>query len=360
MERVVSYLTEEQVAQGHDVTLFASGDSITRARLVAGCERALRLDSGCHDALAAHFRMLGQVADAAAQFDLLHFHIDYLHFPLTQHRSWLHLTTMRGRLDLPELRPLYRQFPRQPVVSISDAQRLPLAFADWVGTVYHRLPSGLHTFRKRSGKYLAFLGRIAPEKQPDQAIEIAHRAGMNLKMAAKVDRVDQDYFAQVVQPRLRAAGNQVEFLGEIGGREKDEFLGNAHALLFPINWPEPFGLVMIEALACGTPVIAYRRGSVPEVIQDGITGFIVDDLDEAVRAVGRVAGLRRADCRRVFEKRFSAPRMARDYLKVYRRVLERGNGHAPRRRTAMASRPSVMEQKNSRMPVIRELDRSVP
>jgi len=333
-ERVVSYLTEELVAQGHDVTLFASGDSVTQAQLVAACERALRMDERCRDSLAAHCRMLGQVADAAAQFDLIHFHIDYLHFPLTQRQTWPHLTTLHGRLDMPELRPLYRQFPGQPVVSISDAQRAPLPFADWVGTVYHGLPLDLHHFRERPGEYLAFLGRISPEKGPDRAIEIARRAGINLKMVAKVDRADRDYHAQVVQPLLRAAGRRVEFLGEVGGGNKDAFLGNAHALLFPIDWPEPFGLVMIEALACGTPVIAYRCGSVPEVIQDGVTGFIVDDLDEAVQAVGRVAGLSRARCRQVFEERFSVARMARDYLKVYQRVLERSDGRAPRQRAA--------------------------
>jgi glycosyltransferase involved in cell wall biosynthesis len=333
-ERVVSYLTEELVAQGHDVTLFASGESVTGAQLVAACERALRLDDRCRDPLAAHFRMLGQVAKMAPQFDFIHFHIDYLHFPLTQRHAWPHLTTLHGRLDLPELRPLYRQFPGQPVVSISDAQRTPLPFADWVGTVHHGLPPGLHPFRDQPGKYLAFLGRIAPEKLPDQAIEIARRAGMPLRMAAKVDRADRDYYEQVIRPLLRTAGRHVEFIGEVGGRDKDEFLGNAHALLFPIDWPEPFGLVMIEALICGTPVIAYRRGSVPEVIDDGVTGFIVEGMDEAVRAVDRVAGLRRAECRRVFEERFSAARMARNYLKVYRRVLERLDGRAPRRRAA--------------------------
>ncbi len=300
-ERVVSYLTEELVAQGQDVTLFASGDSRTEARLIAACDAALRLDDRCRDSLAAHFRMLGQVAELAPQFDLIHFHIDYLHFPLTQRQAWPHVTTLHGRLDLAELRPLYRQFPRQPIVSISDAQRLPLPFANWIGTVYHGLPLGLHSFRSQPGKYLAFLGRISPEKRPDHAIEIARRAGMPLKIAAKVDRADCDYYEQVIQPLLHAGGNHVEFIGEVGGRDKDEFLGGAHALLFPIDWPEPFGLVMIEALACGTPVIAYRRGSVPEVIDEGVTGFVVADLDEAVRAVARVADLRRAECRRIFE-----------------------------------------------------------
>jgi glycosyltransferase involved in cell wall biosynthesis len=320
---VVSYLTEELVAQGHDVTLFASGDSVTEARLVAGSERSLRLDDGCRDTLAPHFRMLGQVAALAPRFDVIHFHVDYLHFPLSQHQKWCHLTTLHGRLDLPELVPLYRQYPGQPVVSISDAQRRPLPFANWLSTVHHGLPLGLHHFHDRPGKYLAFLGRVSPEKGVDQAIEIARHVGMKLRIAAKVDRVDRDYHEQVIQPLLRDAGPSVEFIGEVGGRDKDEFLGNAHALLFPINWPEPFGMVMIESLACGTPVIAYRQGSVPAVIDDGICGFVVDDLDGAVQAVQRVPELQRANCRRVFEQRFSAQRMARDYLKVYLRLLDR-------------------------------------
>jgi glycosyltransferase involved in cell wall biosynthesis len=350
-ERVVSYLTEELVAAGHDVTLFASGDSVTAARLIPACERGLRLDDGCRDALAAHFRMLGQIADLAPQFDLIHFHIDYLHFPLTQRQPWPHLTTLHGRLDVPELQPLYRQFAGQPVVSISDAQRAPLPHAFWIGTVHHGLPPDLYQLRDRPGSYLAFLGRISPEKQPDQAIEIACRAGLPLKIAAKVDRADRDYYEQAIRPLLRAAGRHVEFIGEVGGADKDEFLGNAHALLFPIGWPEPFGLVMIEALACGTPVIAYPRGSVPEVIDDGVTGFIVDGVDEAVRAVGRVAGLSRATCRRVFDERFSAARMARDYVRVYRRVLEWSRGRSPRRRRA-AVRIAADERKDLPVPAV--------
>ncbi len=331
-ERVVSYLTEELVAQGHEVTLFASGDSVTRARLVPACERSLRLDERYKDHLAPHIRMLGQVADAAAQFDLIHFHIDYLHFPLTQRQPWPHLTTLHGRLDLPELRPLHFQYPRQPVVSISHAQRKPLPFADWIGNVYHGLPPDLYTFRKRPGKYLAFLGRMSPEKRPDRAIEIARRTGMPLKMAAKVDRTDRDYFDEVVKPLLRSAGSLVEFVGEVGGKEKDDFLGEAHALVFPIDWPEPFGLVMIEALACGTPVIACRHGSVPEIIEHGVTGFVVEHMEQAIRAVERVQELSRVDCRLAFEKRFSATRMAGDYLEVYEWLLERKDGRSPRRR----------------------------
>jgi glycosyltransferase involved in cell wall biosynthesis len=306
---------------GHDVTLFASGDSVTRAQLVPACERALRLDEQCHDGLAAHFRMLGQVAERAAQFDLIHFHIDYLHFPVTQWQPWPHVTTLHGRLDLPELNPLHRQYAGQPLVSISNSQRRPLAFANWVTTVYHGLPHDLHRYRKGPGRYLAFLGRISPEKGLDRAIAIARRTGMKLLVAAKVDKADAEYYSQEIRPLLQDSRNHVEFIGEVGEREKDDLLGNARALLVPIDWPEPFGLVMIEALACGTPVIAFRRGSVPEVIDNGVTGFVVETEDEAVRAVGRLAELRREVCRQTFEQRFTARRMANDYAKVYERIL---------------------------------------
>jgi glycosyltransferase involved in cell wall biosynthesis len=320
-ERVVSYLTEELVGQGHEVTLFASGDSVTRARLVASCPRSLRLGEGCRDQLVYHIIMLDQVFQRAEEFDVIHFHCDYLHFPLSGRHPVPHLSTLHGRLDIPDLQPLYRQFARQPLVSISNSQRRPLAWANWQGTVYHGLPLDLHTFRGRPGQYLAFLGRISPEKRVDRAIEIARRVGMPLRVAAKVDPADRKYYEDEIRPLLEAAGPSVEFLGEVGGKDKDEFLGNAYALLFPIDWPEPFGLVMIEAMACGTPVIAYRNGSVPEVMEDGVTGFVVDDLEQAVRAVGRVGELSRRRCREVFEQRFSAPRMARDYLTLYRRVV---------------------------------------
>jgi len=319
-ERVVSYLTEELVRQGHEVTLFASGDSVTRARLVAACPRSLRLDPKCIDPLAHHVRMVEMVFQRAAEFDIIHFHIDYLHFPLARRYGVPHVTTLHGRLDLPDLEPLYREFQDMPVVSISNAQRRPLPWARWVGTVYHGLPRDLYTFREEPGRYLAFLGRISPEKRVDRAIEIARRVGMPLKVAAKVDRVDREYFETVIRPLLR--GPWVEYIGEIGEAEKNDFLGQAYALLFPIDWPEPFGLVMIEALACGTPVIAYRNGSVPEIIEDGVTGFIVQSLEEAVEAVPKVAGLSRRRCRQVFEERFTAERMARDYLAVYRFILE--------------------------------------
>jgi glycosyltransferase involved in cell wall biosynthesis len=331
-ERVVSYLTEELVRQGHEVTLFASGDSQTDAELVAGCPRALRLDSSCRDMLAPHIVLLERVGQLAAHFDLIHFHCDYLHYPLSRRRRTCHVTTLHGRLDLPDLVPVYKEFADVPLVSISDAQRRPLPFVNWLGTVYHGLPTDLHTFRPEPGKYLAFLGRISPEKRVDRAVEVAKRVGLPLRIAAKVDAADRDYFHAEVEPLLQASASFVEFIGEVGGKEKDDFLGQAHALLFPIDWPEPFGLVMIEALACGTPVIAYRHGSVPEIIEDGVTGFVVDDLDAATAAVARVAGLSRRRCRQVFEDRFSVGRMARDYLRLYRRLLRhkarKGSGRA--------------------------------
>jgi glycosyltransferase involved in cell wall biosynthesis len=319
-ERVVSYLTEELVRQGHEVTLFASGDSVTKARLVAPCRRSLRLDKQCIDQLAHHVLMLEMVTRQADQFDIIHFHCDYLHFPLSRRYRTPHLTTLHGRLDIPDLVPLYREYSDQPLVSISNAQREPLPFARWLGTVYHGLPVDLYTFRERPGRYLAFLGRISPEKRVDRAIQIAERLGLPLKIAAKVDAVDREYFEDRIEPMLK--NPLIEYLGEIGEGEKDELLGHAMALLFPIDWPEPFGLVMIEALACGTPVIAYRRGAVPEVLEDGITGFIVEGLEDAVRAVERIPTLSRRRCREVFEERFTATRMARDYLALYERVRE--------------------------------------
>jgi glycosyltransferase involved in cell wall biosynthesis len=319
-ERVVSYLTEELVRQGHEVTLFASGDSVTKAHLIAPCRRSLRLDKNCVDQLAHHILMLEMVFKQAHRFDIIHFHIDYLHFPLSRRHNIPHVTTLHGRLDIPDLVPLYREFAEMPVVSISNSQREPLPWLNWRGTVYHGLPEDLYTFREEHGKYLAFLGRIAPEKRVDRAIEIAKRTGIPLKIAAKVDKVDKEYFETVVQPLLR--NPFIEYLGEIGDGEKNEFLGNAYALLFPIDWPEPFGLVMIEAMACGTPVIAYRRGSVPEVLEEGVTGFIVQGLEDAVEAVYKVRNINRRRCREVFEERFSATRMTRDYLNIYKQLLE--------------------------------------
>jgi len=325
-ERVVSYLTEELVRQGHQVTLFASGDSVTQARLVEACPRSLRLDQECVDQLAHHIVLLEQVFQQASAFDLIHFHIDYLHFPLSVRQHIPTVTTLHGRLDLPDLVPLYQMFPSMPMVSISDAQRAPLPRVNWLGTVYHGLPEDLYTFRETPGTYLAFLGRIAPEKGVEQAIAITQWAGIPLKIAAKVDRADREYFREVVRPLLKHP--LVEYVGELGEVEKDAFLGGAYALLFPIDWPEPFGLVMIEAMACGTPVVAYPRGSVPEVLEDGVTGWIVEDIEEAVQAVERVPASRRAHCRQVFEERFSASRMARDYLRIYKELLGGWSGRA--------------------------------
>jgi glycosyltransferase involved in cell wall biosynthesis len=345
---VVSYLTEELVRQGHAVTLFASGDSVTRAELIAPCHRSLRLDKECMDCLAPHLLLLEQVTQLASRFDLIHFHCDYLHFPLSRRHSWTHVTTLHGRLDIRELVPLYREYSEMPVVSISDAQRQALPWANWLGTVYHGLPEGLHTFRQRRGEYLAFLGRISPEKQVDQAIEIARRAGMRLRIAAKIASADEEYFHTRIKPLLDESQSFTEFAGEVGGSEKDEFLGNAYALLFPIDWPEPFGLVMIEAMACGTPIIAYCRGSVPEVMEDGVTGFVVEDLDEAVTAVERVATLSRTRCRQVFEQRFTAARMAWEYLKIYRRLVGEKTPKSHKMTSADGGRSSTDYQRTAR------------
>ena len=318
-ERVVSFLTEELVTQGHEVTLFASGDSETRARLYPIADKALRLDPHCRDPLSWHIRMIDEVARQANDFDVLHFHIDYLHFPLMRLIDRSHVTTLHGRQDLPDLAPLYHHFSDLPVISISDAQRRPLPQANWQATVYNGLPEGLLPYSPEDDGYLAFIGRMSPEKRPDRAIEIALHSGLPIRLAAKVDKVDEAYFRERIEPLLRHP--DVEFIGEIGEHEKAEFLGRARALLFPIDWPEPFGLVMIEALACGTPVIAYRQGSVPEVIDDGVTGFIVDDIDAAVAAVERLDEIERRACREAFEQRFSARRMAADYLRVYERLV---------------------------------------
>jgi glycosyltransferase involved in cell wall biosynthesis len=331
-ERVVSWLTEELVRQGHDVNLFASGDSRTAARLVSTCPRALRLDEKCLDQLIPHLLQLEEVYRGPSRFDVIHFHCDYLHFPFSRRYPVPRLTTLHGRLDIPELAALYSEYPGEPVVSTSNAQRRPLPWLSWQGTVYHGLPAGLHTFREGRGQYLAFLGRISPEKRVDRAIDIARELGMPLKIAAKIDRADRDYYEAQIRPLLKKAGRLVEFLGEVSGADKDDFLGNALALLFPIDWPEPFGLVMIEALACGTPVLAWRNGSVPEVLQDGVTGFIVADMDSAVRARRRLADLSRRRCRQVFEQRFTVERMAHQYVALYER-LARGRGRRPEARS---------------------------
>ncbi|MFZ0817128.1 MAG: glycosyltransferase family 4 protein [Candidatus Sulfotelmatobacter sp.] len=318
-ERVVSWLTEELVRLGHEVTLFASGDSLTTARLVPACKKALRLDSNCVDQLAHHVIMLDEVFSERENFDIIHFHVDYLHFPYSCHQQTAHVTTLHGRLDLPDLQPVYRHFSDIPVISISDAQRKPLPWANWQGTIHHGLPKDSFSLGAGKGGYLAFLGRTSPEKGLDQAIEIAKRAGMPLRIAAKIDRVDVEYFETIIKPLLDHP--LIEFIGEIGYPEKNIFLGNAAGLLFPINWREPFGLVMIEAMACGTPVIAYPLGSVPEVVQEGVTGFMVPDLESAVRAVKELGEIDRRKCRRHFEQFFNSERMAHDYLNIYQRLI---------------------------------------
>lgn len=318
-ERVVSYLTEELVRLGHDVTLFASGDSRTSARLVRCSDMALRLNPAVRDGLPYHMIMLDEVLRRIDEFDVVHFHIDVLHGPLVRGLAERTLTTLHGRLDLPDLVPFYAAFKHLPLASISNSQRRYLGDVNWLGTIHHGLPRDLLPFQSNPASYLAFLGRIAPEKRPDRAIEIAVRSGMSLKIAAKVDRVDQAYWEEKIRPMVDAHRN-VEFVGEIGDADKAGFLGGAAALLFPIDWPEPFGLVMIEAMACGTPVVAYRRGSVPEVIEENVTGFVVDAIEEAVVAVRRAMRLDRARIRAEFERRFTAERMARDYVDLYQRL----------------------------------------
>jgi glycosyltransferase involved in cell wall biosynthesis len=324
-ERVVSYLTEALVELGHEVTLYASGDSVTQANLRPICQRALRLDKESIDSGADHVYLAEKVFQEADEFDFVHSHIDYVAFPLLRRMKTPHVTTLHGRLDIPNLRNLYREYDDEPLVSISDFQRLPLPWADWQATVYHGLPKKLYGFHEQPGQYLAFLGRISPEKRVDHAIEIAARSGLPLKIAAKVDKSDRDYFEGAIKP-LFDRGN-VQFIGEIGEGEKNDFLGNALALLFPIDWPEPFGLVMIEAMACGTPVIACCRGSVPEILEHGITGFVVENVDAAVKAVQDVSRLSRKGCRGVFEQRFTAVRMARDYVALYQQLIHAGSAN---------------------------------
>ena len=314
-ERVVSYLTEALVEAGHNVTLFASGDSQTAARLVPCCDKSLRLNHHeCKDHLAHHFVMLDKVLQSVDRFDIIHFHVDYLHFPLAKLLNFPHVATLHGRLDSPDLAPLYGRYREMPLTSISLSQRKPLPWVNWVGNVYHGLPTNLLPLGNGSGKYLAFLGRISHEKRVDRAIEIAKRAGMPLKIAAKIDAADREYY-KTIEPLMDSA--HVEFVGEINEQQKADFLGNAYAYLFPIDWPEPFGLTMIESMACGTPSIAFNCGSVPEVISEGVSGFIVSSIEEAVDAVGKAGDFDRAACRAEFERRFSAPSMAREYVKIY-------------------------------------------
>ena len=318
-ERVVSYLSEELVRQGHEVTLFASGDSMTSARLMACTDQAIRLNPAVQDHIPHYMIMLDKLRRGAHLFDVMHFHIDALHFPLFRDLAARTITTLHGRQDLPDLLALYRAFPEMPLVSISGAQRGPIADANFARTIYHGLPVDLLTpnYQPRGG-YLAFLGRISSEKRPDRAIAIATALGLPLKIAAKVDKADEAYFREVIAPLLDRPG--VEFVGEINDRDKTRFLGNALALLFPIDWPERFGLVMIEAMACGTPVIAFGSGSVPEVIDDGTTGFVVGSIADAVAALDHIDTLSRRRVRDQFEQRFTVERMTQEYLTAYRHL----------------------------------------
>ena len=320
-ERVVSYLTEELVDMGHDVTLFASGDSITKAKLKAAWPQALRLDPSLRDRLAPQFLLLEKVYEHAHEFDVLHFHIDYFPASLFSRQNTPFLTTLHGRLDLPELGPVYGNLPPQNIVEISESQSRPLREANFIATIHHGLPVNLLCPQPVPQDYVAFLGRICPEKRADRAIRIARQAGVRLKLAAKIDAVDADYHAQVIAPML---GPDAELIGEISDREKSSFLAGAKALLMPIDWPEPCGWVMIEAMACGTPVIAYDHGSVPEIIEDGVTGFIVKNEQEAVAALKKAEELNRKLIRQRFEVRFSARRMAQDYVKTYESLLAIG------------------------------------
>ncbi|MEW6544552.1 MAG: glycosyltransferase family 4 protein [Nitrospirota bacterium] len=318
-ERIVSYVTEELTRLGHEVVLFASGDSVTDAELRAVCPQALRLNTGIFNRDAPLIMLLEQAFGSPGDFDVIHSHLDFLGFPLARRCHVPVLTTLHGRLDLPELQPVFREFAEMPLVSISDAQRRPMPWANWQATVHHGLPRNLYTFRSGPGRYLAFLGRISPEKRPDHAIEVAKRTGMPLRIAAKVDPADREYFRAEIEPLMNHP--LVEYVGEITDAEKNDFLGDAYALVCPYDWPEPFGIVFIEALACGTPVLAYRRGSIPEIIEDGCTGFVCDHLGRMADAVQRVSQIDRSRCRRAFDERFTVERMAQDYLRVYEQLV---------------------------------------
>jgi glycosyltransferase involved in cell wall biosynthesis len=344
-ERVVSWLTEELVTAGHEVTLFASADSITSADLVPACPRALWKEPKMRDGLAHHMRQLEQVFDLAGRFDVLHFHTDFVHFPLLRRDARPAVTTLHGALTAVDHAPLFATYDDVAVVSISDAQRRPVPRARWQRTVHHGVPLDLHNLGDGSGGYLAFLGRASPEKGLDRAITIARRARVPLKIAVKICPEDRAYFDHVIGPMLREAGPSVQMVGEVGGDDEDRFLRQARALLFPIAWQEPFGLAMIEAMACGTPVVAWRNGATEEVVDEGVTGFVVDDIDGAVAAIDRTAALSRALCRLTFERRFGAARMAHDYVEVYRSVIEE------------SGRPTTELQKMHR---IWEISRSSP
>lgn len=322
-ERVVHYLTEELVEMGHDVTLFASGDSVTKAELIAIVPESLRMDPDCIDPLAHHIIQLEKVLTLHNCFDIIHFHTDFFHFPLTSRIQTPVVTTIHGRVDIPDLQPLFNLFNSEPVISISLSQRAPLPQANWIGNVYHGLPENLHKMGSGEGNYLAFMGRISPEKGVDKAIEIAVQSGIPLKIAAKVDKADKEYFELEIKQLLD--NPLVEFVGEINEREKSAFLGKAKALIFPINWSEPFGMVMVEAMSCGTPVIAFNRGSVPEVVDDGVSGVIVTNVEEAVSAIEKINTISRTGVRKVFEEKYTASRMAKDYLKIYELLAEQQN-----------------------------------
>jgi glycosyltransferase involved in cell wall biosynthesis len=340
-ERIVAYLTDELVRQGHDVTLFASGDSVSSANLVRCVPMALRLDANVKDPIPYYMLMLDRVREMADEFDILHFHIDQFHFPLFRPIANRTVTTLHGRQDLHDLKPLYVGFSDMPLVSISNSQRKPIANANFAATVYHGLPAQtLKPNYKPSGDYVAFLGRISPEKRPDRAIRIAQALGLRIKIAAKIDKVDEAYFREHIASLFNLPG--VEYIGEIDERSKSEFLGEASALLFPIDWPEPFGLSMIEAMACGTPVLAFRCGSVPEIIDPGVTGLIVDSMDEAIRVMPQVLALDRRTVRQKFEQRFSASRMAKDYVQVYRSLIKQQA--LPERDAPVSRRQPELEQ----------------
>jgi glycosyltransferase involved in cell wall biosynthesis len=352
-ERIVSYLCEELVAQGHDVTLFASAESRTSARLVPCCDQALRLDPAVSDVIPYYMLMMDKVRRLAAQFDMLHFHIDQFHFPAFHEISGRTVTTLHGRQDLPDLKKLYAGFREMPLVSISIAQRAPVPGVAFAGNVPHGLPRDLlaPSLNARGG-YLAFLGRIAPEKRVDRAIEIARAVGLPLKIAAKVDRVDEGYFRTTIEPLLRQPG--IEYIGEIDDRAKSKFLGDARALLFPIEWPEPFGLVMIEAMACGTPVLAFDRGAVREVVDAGVTGYVVESVGEAICKVGSVLALDRCQVRRRFEERFTATRMTRDYLGIYASLIEKRSPQSARKSPLLANGPAEAGVERPAGPGLRE------
>lgn len=345
-ERIVSYVTEELVRQGHDVTLFASGDSRTAARLEAICPQALRLNTGIFNRDAPMIMLQERAMGAAGDFDVIHSHLDFLGFPLARRNAVPVVTTLHGRLDLPELEPVFREYAEMPLVSISGAQRIPLPRANWQATIHHGLPRDLYSFHPQSEGYLAFLGRISPEKRPDHAIALAKLTGIPLRIAAKVDPADEQYYRREIEPLLDHP--LIEFLGEISDAEKNDFVGNALALVCPYDWPEPFGLVLIEALACGTPVLAYRRGSIPEVIDHEVTGFVCETLTEMAEAVGRLSLIDRRRCRSAFEERFTADRMARDYVALYERLIAQKSVPVSPRISSKTSRQPIEDPSSGR------------